>query len=122
MYKKKIIPFFLSVPCFFSIMYRQISTIIFSSDSYKNVGWKYSKFLYSIGLNAYGIYNFQGNEVGSPNASELKKFPHLPIICPVINPKENKSANLKKFSLCFFVYNSSISTVKPIYAEFWASC
>ena len=31
-----------------------------------------------------GIINFQGKSVGIPNASLLKKFPHLPIDWPRI--------------------------------------
>ena len=98
-YEKKIISFFLFSPFFFCINNIVISTNMFKIDSYKNVGGNYSYVLYSNGLSVYGIYSFQGKFVGNPNASELKKLPQRPNICPVINPKENKSAILKKFSL-----------------------
>ena len=38
-----------------------------------------------------------------PKASQLKKFPHLPIICPVIRPRTPLSAIEKKDSFLFFV-------------------
>ena len=100
-YSRKIVPFFI-VFNFESIKNSVIKIIMLQIDSYKNVGLKNSFILYSIGLALYGINNFQGSSVGEPNASELKKFPHLPSICPEISPKHNKSAYLKKSKLCFF--------------------
>ena len=42
---------------------------------------------------------------GIPKASELKKFPHLPIICPKIKPNENISQYFKIGKLYFFAYH-----------------
>ena len=40
---------------------------------------------------------------GPADASQLKKFPHLPIICPVISPRQPLSAIEKKESFFFLV-------------------
>ena len=47
-----------------------------------------------------GMNNFQGKSVGIPNASLLKKLPHLPIDWPRIIDGINIS--IKVFKLIFF--------------------
>lgn len=55
----------------------------------------------SVGLWVIGIKSFQGKFVGAPNASELKKFPHLPILCAKAVPHKNESMSCKKDILYF---------------------
>ena len=46
--------------------------------------------------------SFQGKFVGIPNASELKKLPHLPIACAKTNPIAEQSQSFAIESLCLF--------------------
>ena len=73
--------------------------------SYKNAGWKNSQSWYGIGLYWGAIYNFQGKSVGRPKASELKKFPHLPIAWASGIPKAQTSASLNAEILCLKLNN-----------------
>ena len=58
-----------------------------------------------------GINNFQGKFVGTPKASLLKKFPHLPIDCPRII--DGISISTKDFKLIFFDLQKQIIDINP---------
>ena len=67
--------------------------------------------IHSKGLFWIGINNFQGKFVGTPNASLLKKFPHLPIDCPRII--EGINISIKVFKLIFFDLQKQIIDINP---------